>query len=63
MIQPALQDDDFLDDVRVAREWPDTPHLWWLGQSGFLLQWEGHHLLLDSIRTSCCATSISPPAG
>ena len=47
MIQPALQDDDFLDDVRVAREWPDTPHLWWLGQSGFLLQWEGHHLLLD----------------
>lgn len=22
-------------------------HLWWLGQSGFLVQWEGHHLLLD----------------
>ena len=22
-------------------------HLWWLGQSGFLLSWEGRHLLLD----------------
>ena len=21
--------------------------LWWLGQSGFLVQWRGHHLLLD----------------
>src|SRR5437764_5124114 len=22
-------------------------HLWWLGQSGFLVQWQNHHLLLD----------------
>jgi L-ascorbate metabolism protein UlaG (beta-lactamase superfamily) len=22
-------------------------HLWWLGQSGFLLQWQGKHLLFD----------------
>jgi L-ascorbate metabolism protein UlaG (beta-lactamase superfamily) len=21
--------------------------LWWLGLSGFLIQWQGHHLLLD----------------
>jgi hypothetical protein len=25
----------------------DCLHLWWLGQSGFLLQWQCHHLLLD----------------
>ncbi len=22
-------------------------HLWWLGQSGFLLQWQGHRVLID----------------
>src|SRR5437764_2197136 len=22
-------------------------HLWWLGQSGFLVQWQNHYLLLD----------------
>jgi L-ascorbate metabolism protein UlaG (beta-lactamase superfamily) len=22
-------------------------HLWWLGQSGFLVQWQGHHVLID----------------
>lgn len=47
MIQPFLQDDEFLADVRAAREYPNDLHLWWLGQSGFLLQWQGHHLLFD----------------
>ena len=47
MIKPLLQDDDFLDDVRAARADADNLHLWWLGQSGFLAQWEGRHLLLD----------------
>ena len=47
MIQPVLQDDEFLADVRAADV--DDGHfcLWWLGQSGFLVQWRGHHLLLD----------------
>ncbi len=47
MIEPALKDDDFLADVFAAREYPNDLHLWWLGQSGFLVQWQGHHLLLD----------------
>src|SRR6266403_6239860 len=47
MIKPALQDDDFLADVAVAREDLEHFHLWWLGQSGFLLQWQGKHLLFD----------------
>jgi L-ascorbate metabolism protein UlaG (beta-lactamase superfamily) len=47
MIRPALQDDDFLEDVARAREAPEELHLWWLGQSGFLMQWQGHHLLFD----------------
>src|SRR5215213_5576390 len=47
MIRPALQDDDFLADVLAARDYPNDVHFWWLGQSGFLVQWQGHHLLLD----------------
>jgi L-ascorbate metabolism protein UlaG (beta-lactamase superfamily) len=47
MIRPALQDDDFLEDVARAREAPEELHLWWLGQSGFLIQCQGRHLLFD----------------
>lgn len=47
MQKPILQDDAFLEDVRRARENSDLLHLWWLGQSGFLIQWHGHHLLID----------------
>ena len=47
MIRPALQDDEFLSDISRAAEDPARLHLWWLGQSGFLVQWQGRHLLLD----------------
>jgi L-ascorbate metabolism protein UlaG (beta-lactamase superfamily) len=47
MIQPVLQDEEFLADVMNARDYTDEVHLWWLGQSGFLIQWQNHHLLLD----------------
>src|SRR5262245_48592305 len=47
MIKPCQQDTAFLDDIQRARSEPDRLHVWWLGQSGFLLQWQGRHLLLD----------------
>src|SRR6266536_1269779 len=47
MIKPVLQDDAFLADVAAARDGFEHFHLWWLGQSGFLVQWQGKHLLLD----------------
>ncbi|MGE5464355.1 MAG: MBL fold metallo-hydrolase [Syntrophothermus sp.] len=47
MIKPVLQDLAFLEDVKQARSHTDRLHLWWLGQSGFLVQWQGHHLLID----------------
>jgi len=47
VIKPALKDQDFLDDVALARRRPQDLHLWWLGQSGFLLQWQASHLLFD----------------
>lgn len=47
MNKPVLQDDAFLADVARAKNHPGQLHLWWLGQSGFLIQWQGHHLLID----------------
>lgn len=47
MIKPVLQNDALLEDVLRAKKDPDQLHLWWLGQSGYLIQWQGHHLLLD----------------
>lgn len=48
MIQPLLSDDRLRDDVAAAAVLePDGLHLWWLGQSGFLVQWKGTHLLFD----------------
>ncbi len=47
MRKPFLQDDAFLAAVGEARSDLANLHLWWLGQSGFLVQWQGRHLLLD----------------
>jgi L-ascorbate metabolism protein UlaG (beta-lactamase superfamily) len=45
VIRPVQSGDALLADVRAAD--PSRLHLWWLGQSGFLVAWEGRHLLLD----------------
>ena len=47
MIRPVLKEEAFLGDVRAANRDDDNFRLWWLGQSGFLVQWRGRHLLLD----------------
>jgi L-ascorbate metabolism protein UlaG (beta-lactamase superfamily) len=44
MIRPLLAGEAFLADVRAATGPLD---LWWLGQSGFLVAYEGRYLLLD----------------
>jgi L-ascorbate metabolism protein UlaG (beta-lactamase superfamily) len=46
MIRPVLQHDELLADIRAAAAQPGF-RLWWLGQSGFLVQHEGRHLLID----------------
>ncbi|MDB5292967.1 MAG: hypothetical protein JWL69_4208 [Phycisphaerales bacterium] len=46
MIEPLLSDDAFLLDVEGVRERPGL-HVWWLGQSGFLLMHEGHCAVID----------------
>ncbi|SDT98799.1 L-ascorbate metabolism protein UlaG, beta-lactamase superfamily [Verrucomicrobium sp. GAS474] len=45
MIIPALQDDALLADIASAPG--EESHLWWLGQSGYLVKSGGVHLLVD----------------
>jgi L-ascorbate metabolism protein UlaG (beta-lactamase superfamily) len=47
MIKPVLQDDAFIEDISGAKSEPAQLHLWWLGQSGYLIQWQNYHLLID----------------
>ncbi len=48
MKKPILQDEAFLADVKEAGETDRRNfHLWWLGQSGFLIQWQRRHALID----------------
>jgi L-ascorbate metabolism protein UlaG (beta-lactamase superfamily) len=47
VIQPVQADDVLLADIQAAAAQADQLHVWWLGQSGFLLRWRDKHLLLD----------------
>ncbi len=47
MIVPLLKDDALLADIAGADRDDGHMRVWWLGQSGFLVQWKGAHLLLD----------------
>jgi L-ascorbate metabolism protein UlaG (beta-lactamase superfamily) len=47
VIQPVQSHDTLLADIRASNQHDGNFRLWWLGQSGFLLQWEGIHVLLD----------------
>lgn len=47
MIKPLIKDDLLLADIESAPKDIDGFHIWWLGQSGFLIQWGTHRLLID----------------
>ncbi len=48
MKKPILQDEALLEDVKEAGEADRRNfHLWWLGQSGYLIQWQRRHALID----------------
>jgi len=48
MLKPAFQKDEALfADITAARQPTGQLRIWWLGQSGFLLQYNGKHLLFD----------------
>jgi len=47
VIRPAKSHDALLADIQAADRRDGGFRLWWLGQSGFLLQWQGVHVALD----------------
>jgi L-ascorbate metabolism protein UlaG (beta-lactamase superfamily) len=47
VIRPAQSHAALRADIRAADQRDGGFRLWWLGQSGFLLQWQGIHVLLD----------------
>ena len=60
MIVPFLKDDAFLADVEAAcTSQPDALHLWWLGQSGYLVAYQGTRLLLDPYLSDLLTTKYA----
>jgi L-ascorbate metabolism protein UlaG (beta-lactamase superfamily) len=47
VIRPLQSHAALLADIRAGEKNDRGFRLWWLGQSGFLLQWQGIHVLLD----------------
>lgn len=47
MIEAYQKGKTFLADVRKTIQDKSRFRCWWLGQSGFLIQWQGKHLLFD----------------
>lgn len=47
MIVPVQKNKDFVNDFHEADKVSGAIHVWWLGQSGFLIKWNGNGLLID----------------
>ena len=47
LIKALQKDKVLLEDIERSRSKNSGFRIWWLGQSGYLVQWQGKHLLLD----------------
>lgn len=47
MIPAFKKDDDLISEMDSLKKDEHNFYLWWLGQSGFLLQWKGKRVLID----------------
>jgi L-ascorbate metabolism protein UlaG (beta-lactamase superfamily) len=64
LIQPRQQGDALLADIETVRQQPypngqSLLHIWWLGQSGFLIQFQGKHLLFDPYLSDSLTTKYA----
>ena len=59
MIVPWQADDVLLSDIRRRAAHANQLSLWWLGQSGFLVQWQGTHILLDPYLSDSLTTKYA----
>jgi L-ascorbate metabolism protein UlaG (beta-lactamase superfamily) len=47
LIKPAIQDETLINEIDSFKEDISGFRAWWLGQSGFLIQYKGERILLD----------------
>jgi L-ascorbate metabolism protein UlaG (beta-lactamase superfamily) len=47
LIRAVIKDEALIAEVESYRHEEDNFHLWWLGQSGYLLLWKGKKILID----------------
>lgn len=47
MVRPIQKDNQLIADINSTINKTDGFRVWWLGQSGFLIQFQGKHLLFD----------------
>lgn len=47
LIQAFKKEDDLINEMDELMTDKENYYLWWLGQSGFLLQWKGKRVLID----------------
>ena len=59
LIKPFQQEEAFLQDVQDATGDERVLHIWWLGQSGFLLKWQSRFLLFDPYLSDSLTTKYA----
>lgn len=59
MIAAAQKDEVLLADMAAADGDENTLHVWWLGQSGFLVQWAGERMLFDPYLSDSLTTKYA----
>ena len=47
LIKAVKKDEELIAEIDSLLNDENHFHLWWLGQSGFLLQWKGKRVLID----------------
>src|SRR5206468_12163500 len=47
LIPAVVKDEAFIAEVKTYERNENAFHLWWLGQSGYLLLWQGKRILID----------------
>ena len=47
LIKALLKDEELISEMDSFLQDENGFHLWWLGQSGYLLQWNGKRILID----------------
>jgi L-ascorbate metabolism protein UlaG (beta-lactamase superfamily) len=59
LLKPLQQDETLLADIEAANAQPDALHIWWLAQSGFLVQYQGKRLLFDPYLSDSLTTKYA----